>query len=131
MRKTFLKVYVALTTLFVCPTCMMAGTPSLGSDDDDEIPIIVHGPHRAPQKKMVAQVEYNADSRMVEITFCKSLADASVYIYKNGIGVMACYLGDAPAGSEYEIPFDIDGDSEGLVLYIVSGGIVFSVNSLD
>ena len=44
--------------------------------------------------------------------------------------VMDYNIGDTSAGSEYEIPI-YDEDTEGMVLYFVSAGEVFSVNSLN
>ncbi len=39
-------------------------------------------------------------------------------------------IGDTSAGSEYEIPLYVE-DTEGMILYFVSAGEVFSVNSLN
>lgn len=126
-KKQFIN--VALATLLACPMNIVAGTPGFGPDD--EVPIVVHGPHRGPQNKPVAVAAYNEDAGMVDITFCKTLADVSVSICKNGVGVMNCHLGDATAGSEYVIPLDNDMDTTGMVIYIVSEGEVFSVINLN
>ncbi len=44
--------------------------------------------------------------------------------------VMDYNIGDTSAGSEYEIPLYVE-DTEGMILYFVSAGEVFSVNSLN
>ena len=129
MKKKQLMIHVAMAALLAFPMSSVAST--YGFYPVDEIPIVVHGPHRAPQNKPVARAKYNEFSGTVEITFCKSLANVSVLICKNGVGMTNCYLGDAAAGSEYVIPLDNDTDTTGMVLYIVSAGKVFSVINLN
>ena len=137
MKKKQLIIYVAMAALLACPISTEANAygfyPVDDNDDDDhdEAPILVHGPHRSPQNKPVVKVEYNNNDGTVEIRFCKTLTNVSVVICKNGVGVMNCSLGDAPAGSEYMIPLDNDMDTTGMVLYIVSAGRVVSVINLN
>lgn len=137
MKKKQFIIHVALATLLAFPMSSVANTygfyPVEDDDDDDSDapPILVHGPHRAPQNKPVARAKYNEFSGMVEITFCKSLEKVSVLICKNGVGVVNCPLGDTVAGSEYVIPLDNERDTTGMVLYIVSAGKVFSVIILN
>ena len=136
MKKKQLMIHVAMAALLAFPMSSVASTYGFypvddEDEDDDEVPILVHGPHRAPQNKPVARAKYNEFSGTVEITFCKSLANVSVLICKNGVGMTNCYLGDAAAGSEYVIPLDKDTDTTGMVLYIVSTGKVFSVINLN
>ena len=57
--------------------------------------------------------------------------NVSVLIYKNGVGTMNYSVGNAPAGSEYVMQLDSNGNTEGMVLYVVSAGKVVAVNNLD
>lgn len=129
MKKKQFIIYVAMAALLACPISAVANTYSFYPVD--EVPIVVHGPHRLFQYTPVVEVEYDNHNGTVGIRFCQTLKDANVQICKNGVGVMNCCLGDAPAGSEYMIPLDNDMDTTGMVLYIVSAGRVVSVNSLD
>lgn len=123
-KKQFIN--VTLAALLACPISAVASTYSFYPVD--EVPIVVHGPHRLLQSTPVVEVEYNNGT--VEIGFCQTFKNVSVLIYKNGVGVMNCYVGDAPAGSEYVIQLDNYGNNEGMVLYVVSAGKVVSINSL-
>ena len=128
MMKKKQMIIVALATLLAWPMSMMAG--NYGFYPIDDVPIVVHGPHRSPQNKPVAIAEFNAGSGTVEIAFNKSLANVNVQIWKNGM-MMNWYIGDAVAGNEYIIPVGNDGNNTGMVLYVVSQGKVFSVINLD
>ena len=134
-KKDFIN--VVLAALFAFPMSTFACTPSFGPADDDDdddyddAPILVHGPHRAPQNKLLVDAEFFEECETLEITISKTLPKVSVVICKNGVGVMNCYLGDTVAGSDYAIPLDNDTDTTGMVLYIVSAGKVCSVISLD
>lgn len=130
-KKLFIN--VTLAALLACPISSVANTygfyPVDDDDEDyDEAPIFVHAPHRLLQSTPVVEVKNNNGT--VEIGFCQTLMNVSVLIYKNGVGVMNCYVGDAPAGSEYVIQLDNYGNNEGMVLYVVSAGKVVSINSL-
>lgn len=120
---------VAMAALLAFPINTVSGTPGFGPLD--EIPIVVHGPHRAPQNKLLVDADFFEECETLEITISKTLPKVSVVICKNGVGVMNCYLGDTVAGSDYAIPLDNDTDTTGMVLYIVSAGKVCSVISLD
>ena len=131
-KKLFIN--VTLAALLACPISAEANTYSFYPVDDaddedyDEAPILVHGPHRLFQYTPVVDVEY--DNGKVGLRFCQTLKNVSVLIYKNGVGTMNYNLGDAPAGREYTILLGNDGNTEGMVLYVVSAGKVVSINSL-
>lgn len=120
-------IIVALATLLACPMSM-AGTPSFGPAD--EIPIVVHGPHRLPLDQPLVSAEFNEGNGIVEITFSEALANVNVKILKNGM-MMDWYIGNAVAGTEYRIPVGNDGSNTGIVLYVASQGNVFSVINLN
>ena len=129
MKRTI--VCAALAAMIAFPMSALASAPFMGpTDGDDEIPIIVHGPHRGPRIAPAVRVEYNENAGTVVITFNKAATDVRMFVCKNDVGVMDYYIGDTSAGSEYEIPL-YDEDTEGMVLYFVSAGEVFSVNSLN
>lgn len=123
-KKQFIN--VTLAALLACPISAEANTYSFYPVD--EVPIVVHGPHRLFQYTPLVDVEY--DNGTVGIRFCQTLKNVSVLIYKNGVGTMNYNLGDAPAGREYAILLGNDGNTEGMVLYVVSAGKVVSINSL-
>ena len=123
-KKQFIN--VTLAALFACPISSVANTYSL-----DEVPIVVHGPHRLFQYTPVVEVEYDNHNGTVGIRFCQTLMNVSVLIYKNGVGTMNYSVGNAPAGSEYVMQLDDNGNTEGMVLYVVSAGKVVAVNILD
>ena len=120
-------IIVALATLLACPMSM-AGTPSFGPAD--EIPIVVHGPHRLPLDQPLVSAEFDAGNGIVEITFSEALTNVNVKILKNGM-MMDWYIGNAVAGTKYMTPVGNDGSNTGIVLYIVSSGKVCSVISID
>lgn len=120
-------IIVALATLLACPMSM-AGTPSFGPAD--EIPIVVHGPHRLPQDLPLVSAEFNAGNGIVEITFGEALANVNVKIWKNGM-MADWYIGDVVVGTEYMMPVGNDGSNTGIVLYVFSQGNVFSVINLN
>lgn len=126
-KKLFIN--VTLAALFACPINSVANTYSFYPVD--EVPIVVHGPHRLFQYTPVVEVEYDNHNGTVGIRFCQTLMNVSVLIYKNGVGTMNYNLGDAPAGSEYVMQLDNNGNTEGMVLYVVSAGKVVAVNNLD
>jgi hypothetical protein len=126
-KKQFIN--VTLAALFACPISSVANTYSFYPVD--EVPIVVHGPHRLFQYSPVVEVEYDNHNGTVGIRFCQTLMNVSVLIYKNGVGTMNYSVGNAPAGSEYVMQLDNNGNTEGMVLYVVSAGKVVAVNILD
>ncbi len=126
-KKQFIN--VTLAALFACPISSVANTYSFYPVD--EVPIVVHGPHRLFQYTPVVEVEYDNHNGTVGIRFCQTLMNVSVLIYKNGVGTMNYSVGNAPAGSEYVMQLDDNGNTEGMVLYVVSAGKVVAVNNLD
>lgn len=126
-KKQFIN--VTLAALFACPISSVANTYSFYPVD--EVPIVVHGPHRLFQYTPVVKVEYDNHNGTVGIRFCQTLMNVSVLIYKNGVGTMNYSVGNAPAGSEYVMQLDNNGNTEGMVLYVVSAGKVVAVNNLD
>jgi hypothetical protein len=124
-KKLFIN--VTLAALLACPISAVANTYSFYPVD--EVPIVVHGPHRLFQYTPVVDVEY--DNGTVGIRFCQTLKNVSVLICKNGVGTMNYSVGNAPAGSEYVMQLDNNGNTEGMVLYVVSAGKVVAVNNLD
>lgn len=126
-KKQFIN--VTLAALFACPISAVANTYSFYPVD--EVPIVVHGPHRLFQYTPVVKVEYDNHNGTVGIRFCQTLMNVSVLIYKNGVGTMNYSVGNAPAGSEYVMQLDNNGNTEGMVLYVVSAGKVVAVNNLD
>ena len=126
-KKLFIN--VTLAALFACPISSVANTYSFYPVD--EVPIVVHGPHRLFQYTPVVEVEYDNHNGTVGIRFCQTLMNVSVLIYKNGVGTMNYSVGNAPAGSEYVMQLDNNGNTEGMVLYVVSAGKVVAVNNLD
>jgi hypothetical protein len=126
-KKQFIN--VTLAALFACPISSVANTYSFYPVD--EVPIVVHGPHRLFQYTPVVEVEYDNHNGTVGIRFCQTLMNVSVLIYKNGVGTMNYSVGNAPAGSEYVMQLDNNGNTEGMVLYVVSAGKVVAVNNLD
>lgn len=128
IKRKQLVVNVVLAALLACPMNVMAGTPSFGPAD--EIPIVVHGPHRLPLDQPLVSAEFDAGNGIVEITFGEALANVNVKIFKNGM-MMDWYIGNAVAGTKYMTPVGNDGSNTGIVLYIVSSGKVCSVISID
>ena len=133
-KKLFIN--VTLAALLACPISAVANTYSFypvddDDEDHDEAPILVHGPHRLFQYTPVVEVEYDNHNGTVGIRFCQTLMNVSVLIYKNGVGTMNYSVGNAPAGSEYVMQLDNNGNTEGMVLYVVSAGKVVAVNNLD
>ena len=126
-KKLFIN--VTLAALLACPISAEANTYSFYPVD--EVPIVVHGPHRLFQYTPVVEVEYDNHNGTVGIRFCQTLMNVSVLIYKNGVGTMNYSVGNAPAGSEYVMQLDNNGNTEGMVLYVVSAGKVVAVNNLD
>lgn len=126
-KKQFIN--VTLAALFACPISSVANTYSFYPVD--EVPIVVHGPHRLFQYTPVVEVEYDNHNGTVGIRFCQTLMNVSVLIYKNGVGTMNYSVGNAPAGSEYVMQLDDNGNTEGMVLYVVSAGKVVAVNNLN
>ena len=126
-KKLFIN--VTLAALLACPINSVANTYSFYPVD--EVPIVVHGPHRLFQYTPVVEVEYDNHNGTVGIRFCQTLMNVSVLIYKNGVGTMNYSVGNAPAGSEYVMQLDNNGNTEGMVLYVVSAGKVVAVNNLD
>ena len=126
-KKQFIN--VTLAALLACPISSVANTYSFYPVD--EVPIVVHGPHRLFQYTPVVEVEYDNHNGTVGIRFCQTLMNVSVLIYKNGVGTMNYSVGNAPAGSEYVMQLDNNGNTEGMVLYVVSAGKVVAVNNLD
>lgn len=126
-KKQFIN--VTLAALFACPISSVANTYSFYPVD--EVPIVVHGPHRLFQYTPVVEVEYDNHNGTVGIRFCQTLMNVNVLIYKNGVGTMNYSVGNAPAGSEYVMQLDNNGNTEGMVLYVVSAGKVVAVNNLD
>lgn len=126
-KKLFIN--VTLAALLACPISAVASTYSFYPVD--EVPIVVHGPHRLFQYTPVVEVEYDNHNGTVGIRFCQTLMNVSVLIYKNGVGTMNYSVGNAPAGSEYVMQLDNNGNTEGMVLYVVSAGKVVAVNNLD
>ncbi len=126
-KKLFIN--VTLAALLACPISAVANTYSFYPVD--EVPIVVHGPHRLFQYTPVVEVEYDNHNGTVGIRFCQTLMNVSVLIYKNGVGTMNYSVGNAPAGSEYVMQLDDNGNTEGMVLYVVSAGKVVAVNNLD
>lgn len=126
-KKQFIN--VTLAALLACPISAEANTYSFYPVD--EVPIVVHGPHRLFQYTPVVEVEYDNHNGTVGIRFCQTLMNVSVLIYKNGVGTMNYSVGNAPAGSEYVMQLDNNGNTEGMVLYVVSAGKVVAVNNLD
>ena len=123
-KKQFIN--VTLAALFACPISSVANTYSFYPVD--EVPIVVHGPHRLFQYTPVVEVEYDNHNGTVGIRFCQTLMNVSVLIYKNGVGTMNYSVGNAPAGSEYVMQLDDNGNTEGMVLYVVSAGKVVAAN---
>ena len=126
-KKLFIN--VTLAALLACPISAVANTYSFYPVD--EVPIVVHGPHRLFQYTPVVEVEYDNHNGTVGIRFCQTLMNVSVLIYKNGVGTMNYSVGNAPAGSEYVMQLDNNGNTEGMVLYVVSAEKVVAVNNLD
>lgn len=126
-KKLFIN--VTLAALLACPISAVASTYSFYPVD--EVPIVVHGPHRLFQYTPVVEVEYDNHNGTVGLRFCQTLMNVSVLIYKNGVGTMNYSVGNAPAGSEYVMQLDDNGNTEGMVLYVVSAGKVVAVNNLD
>lgn len=126
-KKQFIN--VTLAALFACPISAEANTYSFYPVD--EVPIVVHGPHRLFQYTPVVKVEYDNHNGTVGIRFCQTLMNVSVLIYKNGVGTMNYSVGNASAGSEYVMQLDNNGNTEGMVFYVVSAGKVVAVNNLD
>lgn len=126
-KKLFIN--VTLAALLACPISAVANTYSFYPVD--EVPIVVHGPHRLFQYTPVVEVEYDNHNGTVGIRFCQTLMNVSVLIYKNGVGTMNYSVGNAPAGSEYVMQLDDNGNTEGMVLYVVSAGKVVAVNNLN
>ena len=126
-KKLFIN--VTLAALLACPISAVANTYSFYPVD--EVPIVVHGPHRLFQYTPVVEVEYDNHNGTVGIRFCQTLMNVSVLIYKNGVGTMNYSVGSAPAGSEFVMQLDSNGNTEGMVLYVVSAGKVVAVNNLD
>lgn len=126
-KKQFIN--VTLAALLACPISAEANTYSFYPVD--EVPIVVHGPHRLFQYTPVVEVEYDNHNGTVGIRFCQTLMNVSVLIYKNGVGTMNYSVGNAPAGSEYVMQLDKNGNTEGMVLYVVSAGKVVAANFLD
>ena len=126
-KKLFIN--VTLAALFACPINSVANTYSFYPVD--EVPIVVHGPHRLFQYTPVVEVEYDNHNGTVGIRFCQTLMNVSVLIYKNGVGTMNYSVGNAPAGSEYVMQLDNNGNTEGMVLYVVSAGKVVAANFLN
>ena len=83
-KKQFIN--VTLAALFACPISSVANTYSFYPVD--EVPIVVHGPHRLFQYTPVVKVEYDNHNGTVGIRFCQTLMNVSVLIYKNGVGTM-------------------------------------------
>ena len=126
-KKLFIN--VTLAALLACPISAVANTYSFYPVD--EVPIVVHGPHRLFQYTPVVEVEYDNHNGTVGIRFCQTLMNVSVLIYKNGVGTMNYSVGNAPAGSEYVMRLDDNGNTEGMVLYVVSAGKVVAANFLN
>ena len=126
MKKT---IFLGLTALFAWPMTMSASVPNCVLDDD--VPLVIHAPHRAPRHVPLVYVEFDAGSRTVEITFNQSLANVSIMIEKNGVSLMEYSLGDILGGSRYEACIDAVNSTEEMMLYVVSNGTIISVNSLD
>lgn len=126
-KKLFIN--VTLAALLACPISAVANTYSFYPVD--EVPIVVHGPHRLFQYTPLVEVEYDNHNGTVGIRFRQTLMNVSVLIYKNGVGTMNYSVGNAPAGSEYVMQLDDNGNTEGMVLYVVSAGKVVAVNNLD
>ena len=126
-KKQFIN--VTLAALLACPISAEANTYSFYPVD--EVPIVVHGPHRLFQYTPVVEVEYDNHNGTVGIRFCQTLMNVSVLIYKNGVGTMNYSVGNAPAGSEYVMQLDDNGNTEGMVLYVVSAGKVVAANFLN
>ena len=126
-KKLFIN--VTLAALLACPISAVANTYSFYPVD--EVPIVVHGPHRLFQYTPVVEVEYDNHNGTVGIRFCQTLMNVSVLIYKNGVGTMNYSVGNAPAGSEYVMQLDNNGNTEGMVLYVVSAGKVVAANFLN
>ena len=132
MKKKTISVYAALAAMIAYPMSVLAGSPNMGpTDGDDEIPIIVHGPHRGPHLLPVVRVEYNANSGTVNITFSQAVNDVRVVVCENGVEKTDYYIGDAAAGDEYVMNPDFMDNTEDMALYFVSAGEIFSVNHLD
>ena len=126
-KKLFIN--VTLAALLACPISAVANTYSFYPVD--EVPIVVHGPHRLFQYTPVVEVEYDNHNGTVGIRFCQTLMNVSVLIYKNGVGTMNYSVGNAPAGSEYVMQLDNNGNTERMVLYVVSAGKVVAANFLN
>ena len=126
-KKLFIN--VTLAALLACPISAVANTYSFYPVD--EVPIVVHGPHRLFQYTPVVEVEYDNHNGTVGIRFCQTLMNVSVLIYKNGVGTMNYSVGNAPAGSEYVMQLDNNGNTDGMVLYVVSAGKVVAANFLN
>lgn len=126
-KKLFIN--VTLAALLACPISAVANTYSFYPVD--EVPIVVHGPHRLFQYTPMVEVEYDNHNGTVGVRFCQTLMNVSVLIYKNGVGTMNYSVGNAPAGSEYVMQLDNNGNTKGMVLYVVSAGKVVAVNNLD
>ncbi len=132
MKMKTISVYAALAAMIAYPMSVLAGSPNMGpTDGDDEIPIIVHGPHRGPHLLPAVRVEYNANSGTVNITFSKAVKDVRVLVCKNGVEEMEFYFGDVAAGSRNVIAINNMDNTEDMALYFVSAGEIFSVNHLD
>ena len=117
-KKQFIN--VTLAALFACPISSVANTYSFYPVD--EVPIVVHGPHRLFQYTPVVKVEYDNHNGTVGIRFCQTLMNVSVLIYKNGVGTMNYSVGNAPAGSEYVMQLDNNRRNGALCRFRRKGG---------
>ena len=129
MRKRIL--IIGFIALNACSITMEASVPKSMLENEENVPVIVHGPHRAPRQTPIVWVEYDLESREVEIKFSKSLANVTVMVKKDDVSVMEYYLGDVFEGSDYLVQLDNEENTEGIVLYIVSNETILSVYSLD
>lgn len=119
-----------MSAISICPTTIGASVPNSVMDNDD-VPLIIHAPHRAPRHVPLVQVGFDEESKKVEITFNQSLANVSVLVTNNGASMMECFLGDIFAGQGFEVCLDTEENTEGMMLYIVSNDTIIFVNSLD
>jgi hypothetical protein len=119
-----------LMAMIALPTSMTASVITSSPDNDEGVPIIVHGPHRGPQQRPIAQVNYDREDRTVEVTFNRSVSDVNIVICNNGQEVTQYSLGNVEPGGEYLLCPNTTGEDEGLLLYIVSGGTVLFVTTL-
>ena len=131
MKKKTITVCATLAAMMAYPMSALAGSPDMGTTVNDDIPIIVHGPHRAPRITPAVIVEYNENAGTVKVTFTQAVNDVGVLVCENGVGVMDYFIGDAAAGNEYVVTLDLMDSTEERVLYFVSAGTVFSVYPLN